>query len=211
MEYLSEWLILITVFGMAVMAPGPDFVIAIRNSIVHSRRAGIFTAIGFGLGVMVHVAYSIVGIATIISQSIVLFNIIKMVGAAYLIFIGFKALMSKGQAPHINGNLENQKPKKQMGAWTALGSGFVTNLFNPKATLFFLALFTQILDPGMPLTVKAMFGLTCVFMTAGWFSIVAVVLTNKSFQARFLRFTKWIDRVCGGLMIALGVKLALTR
>src|SRR5688572_14033054 len=93
----------------------------------------------------------------------------------------------------------------------ALRSGFITNLFNPKATMFFLALFTQILDPQIALLEKTAYGLTCVLMTMGWFSIVATVLTTPKIRASFLKMSQWIDRVCGAIFIGLGVKLALTR
>ena len=140
MEYLSEWLILVAVFGIAVISPGPDFIMAIRNSVIYSRKAGIFTALGFGLGVAVHVAYSIVGIAALIAQSVMAFTVIKYIGAAYLIYIGVKSLRSKGFQKTIDTH-EKSDSKKDMSALEALRSGFITNLFNPKATMFFLALF----------------------------------------------------------------------
>ena len=90
-------------------------------------------------------------------------------------------------------------------------AGFITNLFNPKATLFFLALFTQILSPDIAMGAKIVYGLTCIVMTMIWFSIVATVLTTPKIRAAFLRASKWIDRVCGGLFVALGIKLAVTR
>jgi threonine/homoserine/homoserine lactone efflux protein len=101
--------------------------------------------------------------------------------------------------------------KNTMTDLQALRSGFITNLFNPKATMFFLALFTQILNPEMPFWTSIIFGLTCVVMTATWFSIVATILTAPIIRARFMRYSKWIDRVCGGVLIALGIRLALTK
>lgn len=210
MEFLDEWIILVLAFGVAVISPGPDFVIAIRNSIVHSRKAGLFTAIGFGLGVAVHVFYSIVGIAALIAKSVLLFTIIKFMGAGYLIYIGIKALQSKGFEMKPNDQMKRRR-KEPMNALEALTSGFVTNLFNPKATMFFLALFTQILEPGTPVMVQTIFGLTCMIMCSAWFSIVALLLTNENIKGVFLSWAKWIDRISGGLLIALGVKLAVSK
>ena len=206
-SFLANWLLLLVVFPVALASPGPDFVMAVRNSVMYSRRAGIFTAIGFGLGVAVHVTYCLAGLALVIAQSVLLFNAIKWVGAAYLFYVGFKALHSRGlETADMGGG-----PVPAMTAAQALRSGFITNLFNPKATMFFLALFTQILAPEVIAVHKIVYGLTCVFMTMGWFSIVATVLTAPPVRQKFLRFSRWIDRACGGLFIALGLKLALTR
>jgi len=208
MEYFYEWLILLTLQMLALASPGPDFVIAVRNSVTQSRRIGIFTAIGFAAGVGVHVLYCVVGLAAIIAQSVMLFTIIKYIGAAYLVYIGIKALRSQG----FHKKLEFEKEKKRtMTASQGFHSGFITNLFNPKATMFFLALFTQFIDPATPASVMVIYGLTLVISTGLWFSFVSLVLTHQSVNAVFMRFTKWIERITGGLLIALGIKLAITR
>lgn len=208
-EILMNWLLLVTVFGVAVVSPGPDLVMAIRNSVLHARRAGVMTAIGFGLGVIVHVTYTIAGLAAVIAKSVLLFSILKYVGAAYLFYVGIKALRSKGM--DASAATTEAGPITHMSDLQALRSGFITNLFNPKATMFFLALFSQIIHPSYSIMVQAAFGLTCVLMVMGWFSLVAVVLSTPAFKAKFLRASKWIDRTCGGFFIALGVRLALTK
>lgn len=174
---------------------------------MQSRRAGILTAIGLGLGVSIHVAYCLGGLALIISKSIILFSILKFMGAGYLFYIGFQALKSKGFMPDEN---EASKPPAMSG-FAAVQSGFITNLFNPKATMFFLALFTQIMNPDVGFGVQMIYGATCILMTMIWFSIVATVLTTPAVRARFLRFSKWLDRSCGAVFIALGIKLAVTK
>ncbi len=208
--FFENWVLLVAVFSMAVMSPGPDFVMAVRNSVLYSRMAGIYTAIGFGLGVAIHVVYCLAGLALVISQSILLFTIIKFIGAGYLFYVGYHALKSKGFDMDGNNPAATQTTKS-MSNLDALKSGFITNLFNPKATLFFLALFTQILSPDIAMAEKVIFGLTCIVMTIVWFSGVAVVLTTPKIRASFLKASKWIDRVCGVLFIALGLKLIFTK
>ena len=95
MEYLSAIFTVALIHLLAVMSPGPDFIMLTRNTITYSRKAGIYTALGLGCGILVHVIYSLVGIGLIISQSIVLFSGIKFIGAAYLIYLGYKSLTSK--------------------------------------------------------------------------------------------------------------------
>lgn len=205
-EIFVNWLLLVTVFSVAVVSPGPDFVMVIRNSVLQGRKAGLLTAIGLGLGVIVHVTYTIAGLAALISKSILLFNVLKYAGAAYLIYVGVKALRSRGMTTDTES--APQTPVAMSGL-QALRSGFVTNLLNPKATMFFLALFSQIIDPSYSLGIQSLFGLTCSLMVMAWFSIVAIVLTTPAIKARFMRASKWIDRTCGAFFIALGVRLAL--
>lgn len=207
MEYLNEWLILVVLQFFALASPGPDFVIAVRNSVVYSRKAGIYTAIGFATGAGIHVMYCLIGLAAIITQSIMIFNVIKYIGAGYLIYIGVKTLLSRRQIA----DTDAKKAKNKISNIAAYRSGFITNLFNPKATMFYLALFTQVIEPSMPTSVQILYLITCVSLTAGWYSFVALVLTNPRIKQTFLRFTKTIDRICGSLMIALGLKIAFTK
>ncbi len=206
---MNEWVLLIGVMAVGLVSPGPDFVMTVRNSILQSRQAGIFTALGLAAGVVVHVTYCLIGLATIISQSILLFNVIKYIGAAYLIYIGIKALQSKGFDTPIA--IEHDDDSKQMNPLQGFVSGFITNVFNPKATMFFLAMFTQIIDIHVSLNVQIIYAATCFIMTFGWFSIVATILTVEAFRARFLRAAQWIDRICGAALIAMGIRLAVTK
>jgi RhtB (resistance to homoserine/threonine) family protein len=206
-DFILNWLVLVGVFSLALISPGPDFVMAVRNSVLFSRRAGVLTAIGFGLGICIHVAYCIAGLALLIQQSVILFNILKVIGAAYLFYMGYKALKSKGAE-----SLEIlSKGDDALSDIDALRSGFLTNLLNPKATMFFLALFTQIMGPDVTMGIQIMYGLTCVAMTILWFSIVATILTAPIIRAQFLKMSRWIDRVCGAFFILLGIKLVLSK
>lgn len=208
--YSLQWITLMAVFTLAVVAPGPDFVVAVRNSVAHSRRAGVFTAMGFGLSILVHVTYTVAGIAALIAQSILLFNIIKYAGAAYLVYLGVQALRSQGMGRAAVDQALRAESKTGMSDKAALLSGFLTNVLNPKATLFFLAIFSQIISAGTPMGWMVVYGLTCSLIITVWFSFVAVILTHAKVRNRFLKSAKWIDRVCGLALIGLGVKVALT-
>jgi RhtB (resistance to homoserine/threonine) family protein len=207
---LSAWLLLVTVFAAAVISPGPDFVMSVKNSLVHGRRAGMLTALGFALGVLVHVAYTLLGIGALIASSVLLFNLVKYAGAAYLIYLGYRALRSQGvSVAAVESGLDGAGGAKSDGS--ALRDGFLTNLLNPKATLFFVALFTQIIQPEMSWAVKISFGLTCAVMVVGWFTAVAVVMNQPVIRRRYLAASKWIDRTLGVFLIAFGLRLAITK
>lgn len=203
-QYLIEFVTIASIHLLAVMSPGPDFAMIVKQSIVYSRRAALWTSIGLGLGIAVHVFYSLVGIGLIISQSIVLFNIIKWTGALYLIYIGIMSIRSKSK------NVENTieiKEVKIMTSIQAIKTGFLTNALNPKATLFFLALFTQAISPNTPTIIKMGYGIEMVLATIAWFAFVSIVLTNPKIKNRFLKVSHIIERFTGGVLILLGLKI----
>ena len=206
MEYLSEFIAGALIHLLAVVSPGPDFAMVTRNSLVYSRRTGIYSALGLGFGISVHVIYSLVGIGLIISQSILLFSIIKFLGAAYLIFIGFKALRTEKTASADNAFIK----KDDLKPFSAVKMGFMTNVLNPKATIFFLSLFTQVIDPLTPLFIQVLYGLEMSIMTFVWFSFVALVFSNSYFKNKFSSVQHYFERVFGVILIALGLKVALS-
>jgi RhtB (resistance to homoserine/threonine) family protein len=206
MPFLAEFLIVATSHLLAVMSPGPDFVMVSRNSLVYSRAVGIYSAIGLGLGILVHVTYSLIGIGLVISQSILLFTILKFAGAAYLLYIGWQCLRAK---PH-GEQVVTMEKRDNIGAFAAIRIGFLTNVLNPKATLFFFALFTQVISVQTPTAVKVFYGLEMSLATFVWFAIVAVILSHNTIRRRFISVSHWLERSFGVILIALGVKVALS-
>jgi RhtB (resistance to homoserine/threonine) family protein len=205
--YWTEFFTVALIHLLAVASPGPDFAIVVRESVAFGRRAGIFTALGVGIGIFVHVAYSLLGIGLIVSQSIVLFNALKWLAAAYLLYIGIKALRAK---PAGSARVEPSAEQAQRSARAAFTTGFVTNGLNPKATLFFLSLFTVVINPHTPLTVQAGYGVYLALATALWFCLVAMLFSQQRVRNGFARMGHWFDRLMGAVLVALGIKLAFS-
>jgi len=206
MNFLPEFLTVVVVHLLAVMSPGPDFILISRNSLVYSRKVGIYSAIGLGLGILVHVTYSLVGIGFIISRSILLFSVLKFLGAGYLIYIGYKCLKAKPQKQQA---IALEK-KNNMGKMAAIRMGFLTNVLNPKATLFFFALFTQVINPITPKFIQIFYGFEMSMMTFAWFAFVAIILSHNLIRARFALVQHYLERTFGVILIALGIKVALS-
>lgn len=205
--YWTEFLTVALIHLLAVASPGPDFAIVVRESVAHGRRAGVFSALGVGCGIFIHVAYSLLGIGLIVSQSIVLFNALKWLAAAYLFYIGIKALRAK---PVSAADAELNRFEGVRSARSAFAAGFVTNGLNPKATLFFLSLFTVVINPHTPLAVQAGYGVYLALATALWFCLVAQLFSHQRVRAGFAKLGHWFDRLMGAVLIGLGVKLAFT-
>ncbi|MDH3324274.1 MAG: LysE family transporter [Candidatus Peregrinibacteria bacterium] len=204
MEYLALVGTVTLIHMLAVIGPGPDFIMAIKNSMTYSRKTGIWTSIGFGLGIAVHVFYCLAGLALIISKSILVFNVIKFLGAGYLIYIGIKSLNSKTSRI----NVDKQKKKEDISAFSAVKIGFLTNVLNPKVNLFFLGLFTIIISPETPTYIVLTLGGIMILNTMIWFSLVSIFFTQNKVRTVFDKFQTIFNRIFGGLLIALGVRVA---
>lgn len=202
-----EFMTVALVHLLAVASPGPDFAVVVRESVTQGRRVGSWTALGVGCGIFVHVAYSLLGIGLIVSQSIVLFNLFKWLAAGYLLYLGWRALrarpMSLDTADEV-GTTSDRSP------WQAFVVGFVTNGLNPKATLFFLSLFTVVISADTPLWVQVGYGVYLAGATALWFLLVAWLFSRGRVRAGFARMGHWFDRLTGAVLIGLGVRLAVS-
>ncbi len=201
---MTELLAVITITLLAVISPGPDFAMVTRNSLILSRRAGLLTSLGIGLGVIVHVTYTLIGVGLLIQQSLWLFNIIKFAGAGYLFWLGVKMLRTKPGAL-IAG--ETAIPLSDLAAFK---SGFLTNVLNPKTTIFIVSLFMQVVGPHTLLSIQIGYGLFISATHVIWFCVVAMCFSAGAIREKLLAFRHWIDRAFGGLLIGLSLLLATT-
>lgn len=204
MAFMSAFLTVALVHLLAVASPGPDFALAVKNAVSGSRRGALWTCAGIAVGILVHVTYCLLGIGLVISRSIVLFTTIKWIGALYLMFIGWKALTAKASRTAID-----RSGIRREQAWHRwFLEGFLCNALNPKATIFFLALFTQVISPATPLWTQAFYGLYMTTQTFVWFAGLSLLLDLPPVRETISRLHGVIDRVMGGILIALGLKVA---
>lgn len=199
---MTELLAVITITILAVISPGPDFAMVTRNSLLGSRSTGLWTALGIGCGVLVHVAYTLLGVGLIIQQSLLLFNLLKLLGAAYLVWLGVKMLRSKAPSAAAGGSV------LQVSALRAFKIGFLTNALNPKTTIFVVSLFLQVVGPDTPLIVQLCYGAFISLAHIVWFTLVALFFSASTIQARIIKARQWIDRAFGCLLILFGGILA---
>jgi RhtB (resistance to homoserine/threonine) family protein len=200
--FLSDFLTVLIVGFFIVITPGPNMAIVLRNSLVHSRKAGILTAAGLVAGNAVHITYCLVGIGVLISRSIVAFNIVKWLGAAYLIYLGIKSLMAKSTP--VNESVPAVIDSKP---FSFIRTGFLTDLLNPKATLFFLALFTQIIRPATSTIERIVYGSSIAILEFVCFMVLAMIIGHSIIRQRINTFLHWIERASGVILIGLGLRI----
>ncbi|MBF6623368.1 MAG: lysine transporter LysE [Pseudomonadales bacterium 32-61-5] len=205
--YWMEFLTVALVHVLAVASPGPDFAVVVRESVTRGQQSGSWTAFGVGCGIGLHVSYSLLGIGLIVSQSILLFNLFKWLAAGYLFYLGFQALRAR---PAVAGAISVTEPAAPLSRRRAFTIGFVTNGLNPKATLFFLSLFTVVIDPHTPLAVQAGYGFYLAFATGAWFCLLAWLFSRERVRAGFARMGHWFDWLTGAVLIGLGVRLVVS-
>lgn len=190
---------------LIVMSPGADFVLVLKNTMAGGRRAGLLTALGISMAIIVHITYCFIGVSYIISQNIYLYSAVKYLGAAYLIYIGIKSILAADQQLVVGGASISQ-PKKT----NFFVQGFLCNALNPKTMLFFVSLFSQLVpvDGGSYVPALA-YGSYISVLHWLWFSLVAILFSSKVFMDYMQSIKKRLDQICGGVLILFGSVLAL--
>lgn len=204
--YWAEFLTIAIAHLFAVASPGPDFAVVMRQSLRGGTAAAVWTSLGVGSGILLHVAYCLLGVALLLSQSPALFNTMKYIAAAYLFFLGVQSLRSSSKSGGAEGVAQREPV---LAAGNAFVLGFLTNGLNPKATLFFLALFTVVIDSATPIRVQLLYGLYLSAATFAWFALLSLVLGIPRVRAFMLSLGVWLERGMGGILIGLALHIAL--
>jgi threonine/homoserine/homoserine lactone efflux protein len=205
----------VTFVGVAAILtilPGADMALVTRNVLALGRRSTFFTILGIASGCIIHATASALGLSAILATSATAFNVVKTIGAAYLVWIGIQSIREAG------GPVTRAAGSEQVGAGkkTIIGGpflqGFLTNILNPKVAVFYLTFLPQFIAPGEPVLRRSLLlasvhiAMGLVWLTAyAWFiDRLGGVLTRPRVKAS-------LERVTGGLLIALGARLAWER
>ncbi len=203
----TEFLTIAIAHLLAVASPGPDFAIVTKQSVTAGTRVGIWTSFGVGAGILVHVTYCVLGVALLLSQSPALFNSMKLVAAFYLFYLGVQSIRASLKPDAALSNEGEVIIEARRAFW----SGFLTNGLNPKATLFFLALFTVVIDSNTPVKTQIFYGLYLSLATFTWFAMLSSILGRQSVREFMMKAGNWFERGMGALLIGLAIQIALTR
>lgn len=189
-----------------MMSPGPDMLLIIRNTLNQpGKKAAVFTILGIAAGLSVHIALSVAGLAIVLTQSDLLYTIIRYLGAGYLTYLGIKALLSQSPIEIHEGSIEaNHKP-----ALEAFREGLFTNLLNPKVTLYILSLFTQLIDLASPLWQKLVYGSVLILEAIVVWLLFASVIGLPIVRNLTQKWSLWIDRLFGLILLGIAASVVL--
>jgi threonine/homoserine/homoserine lactone efflux protein len=206
MSFWHGFAVITVVHLLAAASPGPDFAFVTRQSLVHGRKAGWLASTGIALGLSVHIVYSAAGLAAAVAHSLQWMVVIKLIGGSYLIYLGIKGLASKANRGAVEANVKDVSGS----ALRQISGGLLCNALNPKAPIYFLALFTVVLSPDLPTPMLIAYGLWIMVLQWIWFSLVAAVFAHGSIRRRLLAVRHWIDRAFGVAMVALGIRVLIS-
>lgn len=203
---IHDFALFLTTGLLLNLTPGPDTVYILGRSVAHGRRAGIASALGISVGSIFHTSAAALGLSAFLATSAWAFTAVKLAGAAYLIFLGVRALLERKP------DLSLPAHFKRSGPAAAFRQGIVTNILNPKVALFFLAFLPQFIDANAPSKTLAFFllGITFVITGTAWCLVLAWFSSAFSMRLREkARVTAWLNRAVGSLFILLGLRLAV--
>ncbi|MBS9475897.1 LysE family transporter [Ancylobacter radicis] len=211
MSYFSEFATLMAVFAVVIVAPGADFALVVRQSVVHGRKVALVTSFGIGASLLFHISYTILGIGLIVSQSLALFALIKWLGVAYLVYLGIRSFFEKPMNFDERALAADAGTAGRVSLPACFGMGFLTNALNPKPVLFFLSLFSAMVSPQTPVPVIFLYGIGMASALIAWFAGVTLFFTNPAVRARFAAGGRWFNRVTGATFVLLGLRLAVQK
>ncbi|QTH64277.1 LysE family transporter [Psychrosphaera ytuae] len=216
-RYYLEFMTIAIAHLIAVASPGPDFAVVLKNSIKYGRKTALITSVGVGTAILIHVAYALAGIGLVINSTPWLYDVLIVVAAAFLIYIGSGAVRSPkpeinsvgglGSAIDANSSDTTQIQNEQITSRKAFVIGFMTNGLNPKATLFFLSLFTVVISADTPMLVQGVYGVYLALATTAWFCSLSLLLSHKRVRAMFSEKGYLFDRIMGWVLILLAVHI----
>lgn len=206
----TQDLALFVVSGLLLnMAPGPDTLIVVTRSAAQGWRAGSAAALGVGSGTLVHILAAALGLSAVLATSATAFLLVKLAGAAYLLWVGVGLLMGKARPPAGTGAAAAALPTPLRKIYL---QGFLTNVLNPKVAVFFLAFVPQFIAPESTNKALAFIALGCLFnfnsMVWSHFLVASTVLASQRFRPGE-RLALWLNRLIGAVFASFGIKLAL--
>lgn len=193
--------------ALVTLTPGADTMLVVRSALLRGRRAGLLTTLGIGTGLFLHATLSALGLSVILVRSARAFEVVKLAGAAYLVFLGVQALRSAAR-----GAPAGAPPEGRATARRAYVEGLLTNVLNPKVAVFYLAFLPQFIGPGDAVLARSLL-LAGIHFVEGlvWLSLVTLFVARIRGVLARPRVARALESVTGLVFIGFGVKLALAR
>ena len=201
---MSIFLTVAILHFFAVASPGPDFILVTRQCMRYGRKVALWTSLGIALGILFHVALSLTGLTILIQNEPLIFWYLKLAASFYIGYLGLVSLFSRSSI-NLDNNFSNEISKKVK----SVSTGFLTNVLNPKAFIFFITVFTLVIDIDTTKVIKIFLGIYMSVATFIWFSFISILITNKNSINRFKKSIPLVERLTGLLLIFIALQIFL--
>lgn len=200
MNYFNEFILIAVAMQMALISPGPDLMVTLKQTINYGKKYAYISSVGIGFGILVHLLYTFLGLELILRVFPQFLTFMKICGALYLIYLGISSFKNSAEDIKIVSNQAVEYSYKK-----SFITGFVCNVLNPKATLFFVSIFTTIVDINTPFYIQSVYILYCILATIFWFMLIANILSRKNNMDLLNKYRSTIDKSIGAVLILLGL------
>ena len=195
----------LAVLALLTISPGADMALVAKITLERGRRDALLATMGICSGLLVHATASALGLSVILATSAEAFTVVKLVGAAYLVYLGVQALRSSFR----HETAAAVAPRRGTSPFV---QGLLSNVLNPKVAVFYLTFMPQFMSPGDNVLVRSLaFAVAHGIMGVAWLTAYAYVLSRISVVLGRSGVRRWLERVTGGVLVALGLRLALER
>lgn len=205
MDAILPLLSIVVAIALGAISPGPSFVLVARTAIAGSRRAGLGTALGMGLGGLVFASLALFGLIALLAQVAWLYLGLKIAGGLYLLYLGWRLWRGASAALAV----EAADAANATGFGRAVLAGLLTQLSNPKTAVVYAGIFAALLPQQPPLWLALTLPAAIFCVECGWYALVATAFSAGGPRRLYLGAKSWIDRLAGGVMAALGLRLIL--
>lgn len=206
-DHLQSILLVVSLFLLGVLTPGPNFLVVVEQSLSSGRRSGILTGLGVATGDAVYAAAGLLGLSSILEQAQWLIAIVKLLGGAYIVFLGVSLLLGSSNC--------TDDAQRGLRAHESVGRsyrrGLLTDLANPKTILFFTSIFALAYQPGQPAWVVAAMWVGIVLSSVGWRFALATLFSKTAVRNVYARFCRQLECIFGTALTAFGIHLILAR
>ena len=197
-----EFLTVAILHLFAVASPGPDFALVTRQSLRYNRKVAVWTSLGIGAGILFHSLLAITGLVLLITSNELFSTILKIIGSLYLLYLGVNSILGSKE----EGNIEEENTNTDK--FNGFLAGLITNITNVKAILFFVTVFSVVIDTGNNLYLL-LYGAYMALATFIWFSIISFVFTSEGFKSRFSSFLGLFEKIIGFTLILLSLQILI--
>ena len=200
---MAEFLTVAILHLFAVASPGPDFALITRQSLRFNRRVAIWTSLGIGVGILFHCLLAITGLVILITSNELFSTILKIIGSAYLLYLGINSIIGDQKKSKLD-----EKDKDNLDKFNGFLLGFITNITNVKAILFFVTVFSVVIDVGNNLSL-VLYGVYMALATFLWFAFISYVFTSNKFKNKFSSFLTIFEKGIGMILILLSLQIII--